>query len=552
MGSSSWVILAGVFLLSILVGSLFRRLGQLSLVGYILVGFLCNYGFSHFNIEWPKEWSELASIGGVLLLFLIGLEMKVSEVSSIGRVLFLVFLIQTVLLGSTIYPLMRLLSLSRETSLVMGISLSFSSTILVVKILSEKKMLSSLTGRLSVGLLILQDLLSIFLMTVLSNGSLTVLARGGLIALVLVLIGNKFVLGAFKLLVRSTEEVVLFSLGWCLVMASFFASKWIGLSPEIGGFIAGLTLSSTFENHHIVSKVKTLRDFFIVIFFLSLGFQIRLATFTVLGGVGLGLLLLLMKFLAIVVLVRLFGFANRVAFDAALGLASASEFTLILMSGLEMSVEVRAVLVMSVITSMVLSAFVLGKSDKVFQLFGKSFSFWHSSTNSSSPNESEGSIWPQTRFVLLIGGHRMGKSVLSALESENREVVVVDYDPEVVSSLKSEGIKAYFADVSDTETLNTIPFGRIDLVISTIPNSFDNLGLIRYLNKGKYKIKVVVDAEDFQDATDLYKAGVDYVVFPHFVGGLHLAEILSDESSGTLERYKNKQTKMLSKVFKTS
>lgn len=551
MGSSSWIILAGIFLLSILVGALFRRFGQLSLVGYILVGFLCNYGFARFNIEWPKEWNELASIGGVLLLFLIGLEMKVSEVSSIGKVLLLVFLIQVGLLGSAIYPLMRLLSLSRETSLVMGVSLSFSSTILVVKILSEKKMLSSLTGRLSVGLLILQDLLSIFLMTLLSNGSLAVLTRGGLIALVLVLVGNKFVLGAFKLLVRSTEEVVLFSLGWCLVMASFFASKWIGLSPEIGGFVAGLTLSSTFENHHIVSKVKTLRDFFIVIFFLSLGFQIRLAAFTVLGGVGLGLLLLLIKFLATMILIKLFGFANRVAFDVALGLSSASEFTLILMSGLEMSTEVRAVLVMAVITSMVLSAFILGKSDKVFQIFGKSFSFWHGAS-SGSTNESEGSIWPQTRFVLLIGGHRMGKSVLSALESQNREVVVVDYDPEVVSGLKSEGIKAYFADVSDTETLNSIPFGRIDLVISTIPNSFDNLGLIRYLNKGKYKIKVVVDAENLQDATDLYKAGVDYVVFPHFVGGLHLAEILSDESSGTLERYKNKQTKMLAKVFKTS
>lgn len=550
MENSSWIVLALVFLLSVLVGAIFRRLGQLSFVGYVLVGIFSKYLFSYLGIEWLKEWSELASVGGVLLLFLIGLEMKISDVGSVGKILLLIFLLQTGLLVVVVYPLMRLMDLDPVSSLLISLSLTFSSTILVVKILSEKKVLSGLIGRLSVGMLLLQDLLAIVLMTILANGSLTVVARGSLIGLVFVILGSKLVLGAFKVLIRSTEEVVLFSLGWCLAIASFFASSWLGLSPEVGGFVAGLTLSSTFENHHIVSKVKPLRDFFVVIFFLALGFQVKVVTFTLLGGIGLGLLLVLLKFGLTLLLTRIFGLANRVAFEVSLGLSSASEFTLILMSGFLISGEVKAVLMVSVISSMIIGSFLLMTSDKLFGFFGRSLPWWGG--RSKALGDTEGTIWPSTRFVLLIGGHRMGKSVLSALESQDKELVVLDYDPEVVSKLKAEGIRAYFADISDREVLGEIPFGRIDLVISTIPNSTDNLELVSYINKKKFKVKVVVDAENFEDSEVLYKAGVDYVVFPHFVGGMHLAEILADESSGTLEKYKVRQSKMLAKIYNKS
>lgn len=550
MENSSWIVLALVFLLSVIVGAVFRRLGQLSFVGYVLVGIVCKYFFSYLGIEWLNEWTELASIGGVLLLFLIGLEMKVSDVGSIGKVLVLIFLFQTAFLVMVVYPLMRLMDLAGLSSLLISISLTFSSTVLVVKILSEKKLLGGLIGRLSVGMLLLQDLLAIVLMTILANGSLTVVVRGSLVGLVFAVFGSKLVLSAFKMLVRSTEEVVLFSLGWCLTIASFFASSWLGLSPEVGGFVAGLTLSSTFENHHIVSKVKPLRDFFVVIFFLALGFQIKVVMFTLLGGIGLGILLLLLKFGLTLLLARAFGLANRVAFEVALGLSSASEFTLILLSSFSISDEVRAVLTMAVISSMVIGSFFLMKSDKLFNIFGRGL-FWWGGRGTFQGGDLE-SVWPSSRFVLLIGGHRMGKSVLSALESQDKDLVVLDYDPEVVAKLKSEGVKAYFADISDREVLAEIPFGRIDLVISTIPNSADNLELISYINKKKFKIKVVVDAENFEDSEMLYRAGVDYVVFPHFVGGMHLAEILSGDSPGALERYKLKQAKMLEKIYNNS
>lgn len=550
MENSSWIILAPVFLLSVLVGAIFRYLGQLSFVGYVLVGIACKYFFSYLGIEWLSEWSELASVGGVLLLFLIGLEMKISDVGSVGRILLLIFLLQTGLLSMIIYPLMRLIDLNRVSSLLISVSLTFSSTILVVKVLSEKKVLSGLIGRLSVGMLLLQDLLAIMMMTIMANGSLTVAARGSLIGLVFVVLGNKLVLSVFKTLIRSTEEVVLFSLGWCLIIASFFASSWLGLSPEVGGFVAGLTLSSTFENHHIVSKVKPIRDFFVVIFFLALGFQVKLAAFTLLGGIGLGLLLLLLKFGLTFFLTKIFGLANRVAFEVSFGLSSASEFTLILMSSFSISNEVKALLTVSVISSMMIGSFLLMTSDRFFGIFGRSLSWWGG--RFKVLEDTEGTIWPVTRFVLLIGGHRMGRSVVAALESQDKELVVLDYDPEVVSKLKAEGIRAYFADISDREVLGEIPFGRIDLVISTIPNSADNLELVSYINRKRFKVKVVVDAENFEDSKILYKAGVDYVVFPHFVGGMHLAEILSDESSGTLERYKVKQSKMLARIYNKS
>lgn len=519
-----------VFGLAVLAGLLLRFLHQPVFLGYVLVGLLSSLFFSG-KID-QQTFSLLSSSGVMLLLFLVGLEMNIYEVKKLGpRVLAVSFgqLILTFILFLFVF---FGFGLSSTFSSILAIGITFSSTIIVVKLLSEKHDLESLYGKVSVGILLIQDMAAIVLLLFISD-------RGGGSSLGLLLFKIFLLVGLSvfaslrimpKLLHRlsgSADELILFSLAWCFLFASFVSSKYIGLSIEVGGFLAGLALSGSFEHHHIVNKIKPIRDFFLTIFFVVLGLSIDLSETALLPVIYLSAAILLVKPFVVWVVMRLLGYKQRVAFTTGLFIGQVSEFSFIFVSlannlGYLTGSQLALVSTSGIIT-MVVSAYLIVNNEPVYR-FVRPMLDRILPDRPSNVQQEKGEEF--SGHVVLFGCHRMGGSILSHLENRGEKVLVVDFDPEVVAELTRQGKSVIYADVADVDSYDQFKLDKAKLIISTVKDVEDSLELLQEAKKRKISAPIVVDAESGEEAHVLYKAGAAYVVYPHFVGGLHIGDLI--------------------------
>ena len=496
----------------------------------------------------------LSSAGVMLLLFLVGLEMNVGEVKKMGGRAVMTGLGQIVITTIIFAVFLINFGLGLSQSLFLGASLAFSSTIIVVKLLSEKHDLMSLSGKMAVALLLIQDLAAIVLLIVFGGG-----LSGGLFLLfikILLLVGltalmsRKIMPKILHRLARSMDELILFSLAWCFVLAAVIASPLFGLSLEIGGFLAGLALSGSFEHVQIATKIKPIRDFFLTIFFVGLGLNIKLDGSMVPFAIFLSMVVVLIKPIIVWLLMRLFGFKQRVAFGTGLMMGQISEFSFIMVgigarAGFLSSSNVSLVSLVGLIT-MVVSGYLIIDKEGVFRVLKPVLGFIWKDTSKSDPLPAE-----LSDHIILFGCHRMGRSVMVHLLKSREKILIVDFDPEVVEKLKNEGANVIYADASDTDVYDQLGLSKAKMVISTLKDIKDNLVMLSEINKRKSKVSIVVDAESVEDAVDLYKAGATYVIFPHFVGGLHLGDLVRKgvREKGDFESYRKYQQEVMAGAY---
>lgn len=519
-----------VFGLAVLAGLLLRFLRQPVFLGYVLVGLLSSLFFST-KIK-PETFSLLSSSGIMLLLFLVGLEMNVSEVKKLGpRVLAVSFgqLIITFILFLLVF---FGFGLSLTFSSILAIAITFSSTIIVVKLLSEKHDLESLYGKVSVGILLIQDVAAIVLLLFISdkggeNSLWLLLFKIFLLVAISVFASLRIMPKLLHRLSGSADELILFSLAWCFLFASFVSSKYIGLSVEVGGFLAGLALSGSFEHHHIVNKIKPIRDFFLTIFFVVLGLSIDLSKTALLPAFYLSAAILLVKPIVVWVIMRLLGYKQRVAFITGLFIGQISEFSFILISMASnlgyLTGSQLALVSSSGIITMVVSAYLIVNHDFVYRLVRPLLDrIWPDRPDDVRQEKGE----KLSGHVVLFGCHRMGGGILSHLESRGETVLVVDFDPEIVAELARRGKSVIYADAADIDSYDQFGLDKAKLIISTVRDVKDSLELLQEAKKRKIEAPVVVEAESGEEARVLYKAGAAYVVYPHFVGGLHIGDLI--------------------------
>lgn len=549
--------LVGVFVVAVLVGIVFRYFGLPSIVGHVLSGFLIGL-FGLISSPSVEVMEILGTLGVTLLLFLVGLEMDWKEIQKVGKEAIWLFIGQALFLilvyssfgyfalGMSIFP-----------ATLLAVALTFSSTIVVVKVLSEKKELASFSGRLSLGILLLQDILAIGLLVFLpSLGKGMALGDfGWLVVKLLVLILSVNVAGHFlisqlmKHVIKSAEDLVLFSLSW-LALVLFGSVRVLGLSPEIGGLLAGLSLSTSWGHFQIVSKIRILRDVFLTLFFVLLGFRAGLGSIDwVLVGV-LILMIVVAKFVITHAVSRLVGLSGRNAILMGINMTQVSEFSLVVMTagwgaGMWEEPLVKAV-TMAGLFSMALSTILIGKSEKLSLRISKmsKLLFHFGGKNKQHKIEFED-------HVVLFGGDRTGKSILAFLNRIGEKTVIVDFNPQVVAELKRKGEKVIFADATDPDVLDLTNIGEAKLIISTIKNINDSLCLISELKNKYVSVPVIADAESLAQAKELYKAGVAYVIFPHFVSGWHMGQMIKkyDKDKNVLLRFKERQDSVLKSTY---
>ncbi|KKT41968.1 MAG: Transporter, CPA2 family [Candidatus Collierbacteria bacterium GW2011_GWD2_45_10] len=545
-----------VFSTAVILGIAFRLFKLPSIVGQVLAGFLVGLTgiIGNSSLDFMRL---LSTLGITLLLFLVGLELNWRELKHVGSAVVKIFLCQTIFLIALFYFFsISILGFQPLNSFVLAIALSFSSTIVVIKILSEKRDLGSFSGKLTLGLLLLQDFLAIILLVLipgLQNGfdlsGLSVLGMKLLILLLVINVAGHLIVGVImKYLIRSTEDLILFSLLWFFVCL-YFSVQILGLSAEIGGLLAGVSLSSGWAHYQIVSKVKTLRDIFLTLFFVLLGLEVGSSAVNWSLVFQITTLAIFGKFGVTQISCFLAGLKRKISFAVSLNMTQLSEFSLIVMSiGFSKGYwgnEIVSAVTVAGLLSMVLSTLLMLGTSSIYRFIAKVFPSVFKAT------ERDSRVAGLKDHVILMGGDRTGRSILASLKKNGEKVLIVDFNPDVVKNLQNRGELAIFSDASDPDVLELTNLSAAKMVISTVKDIDDSMALLSLLKQKGITVPTIVDAESATQASELYKAGASYVIFPHFVSGLHLGLVMKKfgKDTDTLKKYKLRQNETLKEIY---
>jgi len=543
---------------------LFRLLKQPEILAYILTGIMIG-PFIMLRSANQDILQTMSQIGITLLLFMVGLEIRVSDLFALGKTLVGVALGQiffTFVLG---FGLSTLLGFSLITAFYIGIALTFSTTVIVVKILSDKRDLHSLYAKITLVILLAQDLLAILLLIFLSGFSQ---GEGGSVMQFLLIGVKGIILFAgvgflsinifpkfFESIAKSSETLFLVSMAWVFGLTALVSSPYVGFSIEIGGFLGGLALANSIVNYQIIAKAKILRDFFIVIFFVLLGAQMTFVNFSqvLIPAIIISLFVLIGKPLIIMFILGFMGYRKRTSFLTGLTHSQISEFSLIIIFlGNKLGHipdSVVSLITMVAIITFAFSSFIILRGNSLYLSFGKRINFLERKKNKKDEIILVDGFDNLKDHVVVVGGDQMGQSILEALKESGDEVVVIDFDPEIVKSLEdshqSEAVQKVhrlFGDISDLDIQERAQIDMAKLVISTIPDVEDNLLLLKELKHENRKAKVVVMALDLHDAKLLYKAHADYVILPHLEGGRQIAKFITEHSLENIDKLREKDS----------
>jgi len=515
-----------VMVLAAVGGVVARMLRQPAILGYILAGIALSLLGRNVDLV-----AAMGQLGVTFLLFLVGLELPIAQLKKMGRTAVITGLGQIVFTSICGYFIARLLGFDAVTGIYLGIALTFGSTVMVVKLLSEKRDLQSLYGKIATGYLLVQDFVAIGILTVLAGlrpgeiinwvNLLGVAAKGALLVGLAVWASDKILPKMLDFLGKSTEVLFVVSIAWCLGIAAAVSWPGIGFSPEIGGFLAGLALAGAVQNLQIMARVRPLRDFFLTLFFVALGANIGWENISRMAvpAVIFSIFVLIGNPLIVMLILAIQGYGRRVAFLASTAVAQVSEFSLIVIaSAARVGYVDRNILglvgLVGIIT-MTLSTYLIWYSERIYKVIGnflKILEFRHKTEKVKGEERLK-------NHIVLFGHNRTGKVLKPILEKIGK-LVVVDFDPKVV-----EEIGGVYGDIADYELYDELNLNEAAMIVSTVSDVEDNLQLLSSL--GKKRPIAIMLAADTNDAVKLYKAKADYVLIPHTVGGEYLGHLLS-------------------------
>ena len=520
--------------LSALLTILARLVKQPPIVAYLFAGILAGPLF--FNILNAGDSSQtiqtFAHIGVAFLLYIVGLSLDLRVLKELGKVSVFAGIFEIIITSGIGLLIAIGLGFQSTTALYIAIGLAFSSTVVVVKILSDKKEIDTLHGKIALGILIVEDFvaaIALMAIPIINSGkSFTIVFKelGLIIGLIIVvfLLATFFINKFLNYLARSQETLFLFGIGYALILAMIFEN--LGFSIEMGALIAGMSLASSKYTLELGGKIKPLRDFFVVLFFVYFGSQLigPISFEMIKMAILFSLFIVVGKPIIVMSVLRVCGYKKRTNFLTGISLAQISEFSLIIMLlGFKLGIitqEVMSLIVLISIITIGLSSYTIHYSHTLFNKISKVLHIFEGDEKEEKKKESF--------KIILFGYHRLGYKILQALKETKIPFVVVDYNPKVILSLEKEGVNCIYGDAADKELLEEINFEKAELVISTIPDLNSNLTIQERLDKLGSTIPFIATSEQPRDAIELYKKGVDYVIVPHHLGGDYASSLIRE------------------------
>ena len=537
------------------ISFIMRILKQPLIIGYILAGIISGPLFLNLLSDNNSTIHLFSQLGIAFLLFIVGLHLSPKVIKEVGKISLITGIGQVIFTSLIGYFGAILLGFDVITSIYIAVALTFSSTIIIMKLLSDKEALDKLYGRISIGFLLVQDLIAILILLFVSSfsngaefGSTLAFTFLKVIGIFVVLIPvSIFILPRLSnFFARSQEVLFVFALSWGLGIAALFS--YVGFSIEVGALVAGVMFSISPYSLDVSSKLKPLRDFFIISFFILLGSQMIFTEFSryVIPAIIFSLFILIGNPLIVMTLMGLFGYSKNTGFMSGLTVAQISEFSLILVAlGVRLGHVSQDILSFVTIIGLITiagSTYLIKFSDNIYSKISDKLSIFE------RKRVKEKKILNKQYKYILLGENRLGFSIMQLFAKLKKEYLVVDFNPDRVAKLKKKKINAIYGDASNSDFLDEIKISKANLVVSTIPELNSNLVLIKKIKHKNKRTIVIVTSSQVADTIELYEAGADYVILPQFLGGEYTAQLIK---KGKLnKRFYNLERKKQLSYFK--
>jgi len=527
--------IAALLIMASAIGLLGIWLRQPMIVSFIIVGMLA--GPAGFDIVQSTDYLELLSeLGVTLLLFLVGLKLDLNLVRTLGVVAMNTGVGQIVFTSVIGFLICLGLGMSPIASLYVAVALTFSSTIIIVKLLSDKRELDALHGRIALGFLIVQDLAVVLAMAVMSAltasaaeetglfDAALALAVGAVPLILLWLVVSRVAHPILSRMAKAPELLIVFALGLAAAFAAL--GEYLGFSKELGGLIAGVALASTPFREAIGSRLTSLRDFLLVFFFISLGshLDLRVVGDAVGPAVLLSLFVLIGNPLIVMTIMGLMGYRKRTGFLAGLTVAQISEFSLIFIAlglGLgHVSEDAVGLVTLVGVITIGLSTYMILYSQPLYNFLEPYLGVFERRIAHREAKIAEGT--PAARYdVILFGLGRYGRSLYKGFQERGLSVLGVDFDPDVIRDWSHEGANVMYGDLFDPDMHESLPLGAARYIIIAVPpheigvtHQDPRVALVEEIRGRGFGGHVAAIASSDSDSAMLKSKGVDTTLRP--------------------------------------
>ncbi|MDV6345768.1 cation:proton antiporter [Nitrosomonas sp. Is37] len=513
-----------------IIGVIAVHFRQPVLVAYIMAGIIAGpAGFELVGAH--NQINLLAQIGIAILLFLVGLKLDLQHVRHIGPIALAVGTAQLVITTLLGFLLIILLGKNWQTAVYIAIALSFSSTIIIVKLLTDDREIDSLHGRIAIGILIVQDIAAILAMMSVSalgndteasdlsgwiDVALFLILRIGLVSLLLFVTIWYVMPPLIRLVARSQEMLLIFAIAWGTALAAM--GEWAGFSKEAGAFVAGFSLASTYFRDAIYARLTGIRDFLLLFFFIDLGAKLDFSTLSgeLWPAAVLSVFVLIGKPIIVMIIMGYMGYRKRTSFQTGLTMAQISEFSIIFIAmGIILGYleqDMLGLVTLVGIVTITFSAYMIMNSQRLYEFLAILLGIFERTRPYREISiERQRSMVDNTK-IIIFGLGRYGARVLTQLHNHGVGVLGVDFDPEAIRTLRHRNVPVRYGDAEDPAFLSTLPFASVDWIVTTIPEWSANRALLHALKEAGFKGRIVGLARDDERALALQQAGVTRVV----------------------------------------
>ncbi|KJS02651.1 MAG: sodium:proton exchanger [Desulfobulbaceae bacterium BRH_c16a] len=524
-----FVEIAAILGLATLTGIIGQKLRQPLIIMFLATGILA--GPSFLGIIHSYEQIELlAHIGIALLLFIVGLKLDLNLIRTTGPVALATGLGQIVFTSLIGFVIAIAMDMSYLSAAYVSVALTFSSTIIIVKLLSDKKEIDSLHGQIALGFLIVQDIAAILALVGLTTLGASVTGEDpGYLSLLMIGAKGLGLLGAVALLMKyvipyltqrlsnSLELLTLFAIAWAIVLGA--ASELLGFSREVGAFLAGVSLASTAFRDSIGARLTGLRDFLLLFFFIDLGARLDWSMVGSQLGASLvfSIFVLVGNPLIVLMIMGAMGYRRRTGFLAGLTVAQISEFSLIV-AALGLSIghiteETMGLITLVGVVTIFLSTYMILYSYPLYRVLSSPLKIFE---RRNPHREADIDTFAETGAVdvILVGLGNYGSGLMEHLLRRKNAIVGIDFDPGALDVWRKKGVPVLYGDMADPEMHEHLPLKKAQWVISTVRSKEMNLALIHNLRKDGYTGKVALTATNSQEAAEFEKVGVNLVFRP--------------------------------------
>jgi Kef-type K+ transport system membrane component KefB len=542
--ASFFVEFTQILALALVVGGVGLLLKQPLIVSFIAVGILA--GPEVLGLAQSTHQIEfLASLGIAILLFVVGLKLDVQIIRTMGFVALMTGLGQVLFTSVFGYLIGLALGLSPMAALYVAVALTFSSTIIIVKLLSDKRELDSLHGQIAIGFLIVQDIAVILAMIMLTavgeaDGqhhwgmeALMVFVKGALMLMLVAFLMRYVLPGLLQRLAVSSELLVLFAIGWAVMGAA--GAKSIGFSHEVGAFLAGISLASTYYRELIGARLVALRDFLLLFFFVGLGASLEMSSLgdQLVPALIFSVFVLIGNPLIVMVIMGAMGYRKRTGFLAGLTVAQISEFSLILgalgVSLGHIDAQMMALITLVGLITISASTYMILYSHPLYHWLSPYLDVFERKVPYREMDDTHALEKPVDLVIFGLG--RYGASLMQGLSDKGLRCLGVDFNPQRLTDEPSSSARVIYGDMEDPEFIAHLPLSHRPMLVSSLRVFEVNRHLLKQLKALNFRGKIIVAAHDEKEAQALMALGASRVLLPFEDAAAYAVEQLAKERS---------------------